>query len=412
MNQSDGAEIDINCPECGRIRLSGWCNPCEFRWMNSTFSKSGNKYIDLLILQTQKNATRTCDYLEFIDFNNIEGFEYVAKGGFGSVYEGYWMEGPRWVWDEVSAAWCRNGPTKVALKKLDDSQEPSMNFLKQLETYHRCLQSGSMADCFGITRDETGCFMFVMRYYENGNIYDYLESNKGIISWRDMVDMLWGIAGGLERIHSEGLFHSNLHGGNLLVEDDTISTDAKIADVGINGPAYQSISSDKIIGVLPFIDPQVILGNQPPNQASDIYSFGIIMWVLSTGLRPHCNRAHDLQLTYEICYENLRPVINEELRSEMPEEYFNLMNKCWDRLPENRPTAFQLYEELGKWINAICDDPNPSEISNNFGLAEEKRWKTIKREIENNKLSKDLIHEDAIYTSRIFDFSIIQKLQN
>ncbi|CAG8544483.1 20950_t:CDS:2 [Gigaspora rosea] len=224
MNQSDGAEIDINCPECGRIRLSGWCNPCEFRWMNSTFSKSGNKYIDLLILQTQKNATRTCDYLEFIDFNNIEGFEYVAKGGFGSVYEGYWMEGPRWVWDEVSAAWCRNGPTK-------------------LETYHRCLQSGSMADCFGITRDETGCFMFVMRYYENGNIYDYLE-------------------------------------------------------------------------------------------------------------------------------------------------------------------------KLGKWINAICDDPNPSEISNNFGLAEEKRWKTIKREIENNKLSKDLIHEDAIYTSRIFDFSIIQKLQN
>ncbi|CAG8543291.1 17329_t:CDS:2 [Dentiscutata erythropus] len=334
MNQSDGAEIDINCPECGRIRPSGWCNPCEFRWMNSAFLKSGNKYIDLLILQTQKNATRTCDYLEFIDFGNIEGFEYVAKGGFGSVYEGYWMEGPRWVWDEVSAAWCRNGPTKVALKKLDDSQEPSMTFFKQLETYHRCLQSGSMADCFGITRDETGCFMFVMRYYENGNLYDYLDSNKGIISWRDMVDMLWGIAGGLERIHSEGLFHSNLHGGNLLIEDDTISTDAKIADVGLNGPAYQSISSDKIIGVLPFIDPQ---------------------------------------LTYEICYENLRPEI-----------------------------------KLGNWIHAICDDPNPSEISNNFGLAEEKRWKTIKREIDNKKLSKDLIHEDAIYTSRIFDFSILQ----
>ncbi|CAG8723009.1 7224_t:CDS:1, partial [Racocetra persica] len=278
-----------------------------------------------------------------------------------------------------------------------------------LETYHRCLQSGSMADCFGITKDETGCFMFVMRYYENGNLYDYLDSNKGIISWRDMVDMLWGIAGGLERIHSEGFFHSNLHGGNLLVEDDTISIDAKIADVGLNGPAHRSISSDKIIGVLPFIDPQVILGNQQPNQASDIYSFGIIMWILATGLRPHFNRAHDLQLAYEICYENLRPEINEELGSEMPEEYFNLMNKCWDQLPENRPTAYQLYEELGNWIHAICDDPNPSEISNNFGIAEEKRWKKIKREIENKTLSKDLIHEDAIYISRIFDFSMLQK---
>ncbi|CAG8642537.1 10163_t:CDS:1, partial [Cetraspora pellucida] len=84
MSQSDDVENDINCPECGRIRPSGWCNPCEFRWMYSTFSRSGNKYIDLLMLQTQKNATRTCDYLEFIEFSNIEGFEYVAKGGFGS----------------------------------------------------------------------------------------------------------------------------------------------------------------------------------------------------------------------------------------------------------------------------------------------------------------------------------------
>ncbi|CAG8733738.1 21776_t:CDS:2, partial [Rhizophagus irregularis] len=38
------------------------------------------------------------------------------------------------------------------------------------------------------------------------------------------------IAGGLERIHSEGKIHRNLHGGNLLVEDEKVSTDARIAD--------------------------------------------------------------------------------------------------------------------------------------------------------------------------------------
>jgi hypothetical protein len=37
--------------------------------------------------------------------------------------------------------------------------------------------------------------------YENGNLY--LDHCNGILSWRDMIDMLWGIAGGLERIHSE-----------------------------------------------------------------------------------------------------------------------------------------------------------------------------------------------------------------
>ena len=46
--------------------------------------------------------------------------------------------------------------------------------------------------------------MIVMMYYENGNIYQYLDRSNGILSWSDIIDTLWGIAGGLERIHAEG----------------------------------------------------------------------------------------------------------------------------------------------------------------------------------------------------------------
>src|SRR6266480_7640103 len=77
--------------------------------------------------------------------------------------------------------------------------------------------------------------MIVMKYYENGNLYQYLDRSNGILSWRDMIDMLWGIAGGLERIHAEDKAHKNLHGGNLLIEDEKISTDARIGDVGLYG---------------------------------------------------------------------------------------------------------------------------------------------------------------------------------
>ncbi|CAG8463303.1 28367_t:CDS:2 [Gigaspora margarita] len=343
MDQNTNVNINCNkfyreeshiCPDCNRVRVSyGWCKFCESEYMRLTFAswQSGNKFIDLLIQHTQINATQVCDYLEYISFDNIEIIECIGRGGFSSVYKGYWIDGPRWIWDEDEDFWRRSGPTKVALKRLDNSQNFSMTFLKQLEVYHKCLQNGSMADCFGITRDETGCFMFVMRYYENGNLYEYLDNNKGVISWRDMTDLLWGIASGLEKIHSEGLCHTNLHGGNLLIEDESVSTDAKVADIGLHGPADKSI----------------------------------------------------------------------------PQDYSNLMNQCWDPLPENRPTATQLNKQLCDWITAICDDPNPSEISNSFGMAEEKRWESIGREIENRQSSTYIIHKDAIYFSRIIDYRII-----
>ncbi|CAG8623596.1 8380_t:CDS:2, partial [Dentiscutata erythropus] len=323
------------CQDCDREKVSyGWCKFCESEHMRLAFTRwqSGNKFIDSLIQRTQINATQVCDYLEYINFDNIEIIEYVDRGGFSSVYKGFWIDGPRWVWDENEDFWRRSGPTKVALKRLDNSQNFSMSFLKQLEVYHNCLQNGSMADCFGITRDETGCFMFVMRYYDNGNLYEYIDNNKGVISWRDMADILWGIAGGLEKVHSE-----------------------------------------------------------------------------ATGHRPYFNRAHDMQLAYEICYKNLRPEISEELKSEMPEEYRKLMNQCWDPLPENRPTATQLNKQLCDWITAICDDPNPSQISNSFSIAEEKRWESIGREIENKQSSTYTIHKDAIYFSRVIDCRIIRE---
>jgi hypothetical protein len=50
---------------------------------------------------------------------------------------------------------------------------------------------------FGITKDTMSNYMIVMKYYENGNLYDHLDN----CNWWDMIDILWGIAGGLEGIH-------------------------------------------------------------------------------------------------------------------------------------------------------------------------------------------------------------------
>ncbi|CAG8780920.1 395_t:CDS:2 [Cetraspora pellucida] len=314
------------CIECGKERCSyGWCMDCETSYMISNFKTwtSFNEHIDKLIQRTQRNATQTCDYLEYIDYSQFDMIKYVSRGGFSTIYKAKWLEGPRWNWDEDDQGWERSGPINVALKRLDNSQNIHLDFLVQIEENCKCLQSGYLADCFGITRDSTGCIMFVMRFYDNGNIYEFLDKVKGIITWRDIIDMLWGVASGLDKIHSEKRFHSNLHGGNLLIEDETISTDARIADVEV-----------------------------------------------------------------------------DEVIKDIPNLYRDLMERCWDPNPSNRPTASELNNLLGKWIICICDDPNPTPISEEFFNAEEKRWDLIGKQLNNNNFSKVVIHPEAVYTSR------------
>ncbi|RIA82932.1 kinase-like domain-containing protein [Glomus cerebriforme] len=122
--------------------------------------------------------------------------------------------------------------------------------------------------------------MFVIKYYETGNLYSYLEESIGILCWRDIVDILWSVSTGLESIHEYGLVHGNLHGGNILVENKMNSIDAKITDTGLHRPVNEF--SQQIYGV-PFVAPEIFDENILTKE-SDIYSFGMIMWMLSAGV--------------------------------------------------------------------------------------------------------------------------------
>jgi serine/threonine protein kinase len=235
--------------------------------------------------------------------------------------------------------------------------------------------------------------MLVMRYYENGNLYSYLDESMGIICWRDIVDILWSISIGLKFIHEHGLVHKNLHGGNILVESEMDSIDAKIADTGLYGPVDKQMSSQQIYGVVPFIAPE-IFGGKKITKASDIYSFGMIMWMLSSGVRPYYDKPHDKQLIQEIC-SGLRP----KVVSGTPPVFTKLMLQCLDSNPSNRPTSYKICECLEDWVAAICDNPNPSDILDQFDAAEEIKFTNLER------LNPNILpcHEKAIYFSRPLD---------
>jgi serine/threonine protein kinase len=104
-------------------------------------------------------------------------------------------------------------------------------------------------------------------------------------------------------------------------------------------------SQNEIYGVIPYMAPEV-LSKKTYTKKSDIYSFGMIMWEFTTGKKPFHDRPHDEYLILDIL-KGERP----QITNDTPEFYAELMKKCWDHNPENRPTAKEIWDFLWEYFH-------------------------------------------------------------
>src|SRR6184192_2969383 len=136
-------------------------------------------------------------------------------------------------------------------------------------------------------------------------------------------------------IHEKNYIHHDLHSGNIF------SYNFKGSVIGDLGLCQQVVDKkdnpNKIYGVIPYMAPEV-LTKKPYTKESDIYSFGMIMWEFTTGKKPFYDRPHDEYLMLDIL-KGERPQITDDT----PGFYAELMKRCWDQNPENRPTAREIF---------------------------------------------------------------------
>ncbi|RIB21612.1 kinase-like domain-containing protein, partial [Gigaspora rosea] len=204
------------------------------------------------------------------------------------------------------------------------------------------LKDPTFLKCFGISKDKvSGKYVLVMEYAQCGS----LRQNLHIISkmnWKDKLNLLQCIASDLQIIHSHDLIHRDLHSGNIFQAD---LKSAYIADLGLSMSANIMLKSksDGVFGILPYIAPEVLEGNQYTT-ASDIYSLAIIMWEILYGKPITYYQKPGPYLQFQICIDNLRPNIEDAKSC-----YVDLMKKCWDKEPKNRPSAQQIYEIFINW---------------------------------------------------------------
>ena len=96
-----------------------------------SWTSSGNEKLDEIIRNTQLEAKGFDSryYIEWIPYDDLKNIEKIGKGGFATVYQSEWSNGPRFV-SYNTRYYYDNGP--VALKKLENSQNVPDEFLKEV----------------------------------------------------------------------------------------------------------------------------------------------------------------------------------------------------------------------------------------------------------------------------------------
>jgi serine/threonine protein kinase len=236
--------------------------------------------------------------------------------------------------------------------------------------------------------------MLIVEYANNGNLRECLTEITS--NWYQKLLMLYKIINGLNEIHKNNLIHYDFYDGNILCNK---YEDSKYA-VFINNYlksfqlAKSFLKKDNIYGVIPFIAPEVLKG-KPYIQASNIYSFSIIMWEFTSKIPPFNNRAHDIQLALSIC-KGERP----EIIKNTPQCYIDLMKKCWDEDPLKRPSASEILDIIEKWIF----QPSNMNIKNINKELKNNIIEFINAPIEHNNPITEF-HPQAYYKSCLHNFT-------
>ena len=96
-----------------------------------SWTSSGDKKLDEIIRNTQLEAKGFDShyYIEWIPYDDLKNIKKIGEGGFATVYQGRWSNGPRFV---LSNKRYYYSGSDVALKKLKNSQNNSDEFLKEV----------------------------------------------------------------------------------------------------------------------------------------------------------------------------------------------------------------------------------------------------------------------------------------
>ncbi|KAJ7549108.1 hypothetical protein O6H91_07G040200 [Diphasiastrum complanatum] len=205
-----------------------------------------------------------------VDMSELFLGHRFASGAYSRLYHGIYKG------QEVAVKLLRQ-PDKVK----EIAQRLDRQFIQEVTLLSR-LHHQNVVRFVAACRKPPVCCV-ITEYLPNGSLRAFLHKNEAhSLPLKIILGMSLDIARGMEYVHSQGVIHRDLKSENLCLEKDLC---IKITDFGVACLATECNNLAKDIGTYRWMAPEMI-SHKPYSRKVDVYSFGIILWELNTGLIP------------------------------------------------------------------------------------------------------------------------------
>ncbi|HUL73552.1 MAG TPA: serine/threonine-protein kinase [Vicinamibacterales bacterium] len=133
-----------------------------------------------------------------------------------------------------------------------------------------------------ITAEKQDNVFFIVMEYVPGETLETIIANRGALELNLTLDYTCQIVNAVEHAHKQGVIHRDLRPANVFVTDKGL---LKVGDFGTSRFLELAAHGTTVIGSPPYMAPEQFEGRAV--FASDLYSLGVSMYQMLTGVLPY-----------------------------------------------------------------------------------------------------------------------------
>ena len=276
-----------------------------------------------------KALKKSFGYLNFFDY--YEMLDNLGEGIFGSVKLGVEKK--------------TNQRVAIKIIKKNKAKESDIELVRnEIDIMKLCYHPYvvHLLDHF-----ENGEYIFiVMEYIKGGSLTDYMKNNKFDFTERRAAELIYQLAKGLKYLHKYGIIHRDLKPDNIMLTEASDKGNIKIMDFGLSKILGKKEKSVDGFGTLTFVSPEVLI-RKPYNKEVDIWSLGVILYLMLSGDLPFDDPDDDeTKIAKSIVYQDVK--FPQEKFGKRSKAVIDLIKGCLTKEPKNRIKIDEILK--GEWM--------------------------------------------------------------